>query len=166
MELNSYVQAGTSRMNPFECHTPSHRTPKRRKRLISESFHGFSVGWFCFWLTVFWPRSELKRAGGRAACSTACAPLRSNGQELPWRGGRGEVWLAELFTMASTFGRRALPQGGHLVFMRSGEEFEGLYDGFESWQKWIQIVVHVFRCSGLRVLRTPHTSKSHVRQKA
>ena len=39
---------GVSQMRPsFECHTPSHRTPKRRKRLISESFHEFSVGWFC-----------------------------------------------------------------------------------------------------------------------
>ena len=38
-----------SHMRPaFACHTPSHRTPKRRKRLISESFHGFSAGWFCF----------------------------------------------------------------------------------------------------------------------
>ena len=45
--------------------------------------------------------SELKRAGGRAACSPARAPLRPKTDALPWRGVRGEGWMAKLFTMAS-----------------------------------------------------------------
>jgi hypothetical protein len=44
---------------------------------------------------------ELKRAGGRAACSPARAPLRPKTDALPWKGVRGEGWMAKLFTMAS-----------------------------------------------------------------
>src|SRR5260370_42668617 len=54
---------------------------------------------FAFWLFGSTLNSELKRAGGRAACPLARAPLRSNVVGLPRRGVRGEVGRTKLFTM-------------------------------------------------------------------
>ena len=52
-----------------------------------------------FLLTVCGVRSELKRAGGRAASPQLAPPLRSNVEGLARRGDRGEACWAELFTM-------------------------------------------------------------------
>ena len=58
------------------------------------------TSWLLFVLTISWLGSELKRAGGRAACSIARAPLRSKSDGALLEGGPGGGLLAELFTMA------------------------------------------------------------------
>ena len=95
------------------------------------------TSWLLFVLTISWLGSELKRAGGRAACSIARAPLRSKSDGALLEGGPGGGLLAELFTMvfsaalnwlllpivlivASAHRRDLLHASGHDLFQGKG----------------------------------------------
>ena len=95
------------------------------------------TSWLLFVLTISWLGSELKRAGGRAACSIARAPLRSMSDGALLEGGPGGGLLAELFTMvfsaalnwlllpivlivASAHRRDLLHASGHDLFQGKG----------------------------------------------
>ena len=95
------------------------------------------TSWLLFVLTISWLGSELKRAGGRAACSIARAPLRSKSDGALLEGGPGGGLSAELFTMvfsaalnwlllpivlivASAHRRDLLHASGHDLFQGKG----------------------------------------------
>ncbi len=57
--------------------------------------------WLLFLVNCLWVRKPAKTSRGASFELLARAPLRSKTDALPWRGDRGEVGWAELFTMAA-----------------------------------------------------------------
>jgi hypothetical protein len=70
--------------------------------------------WLLFLVNCLLVAKRVKTSRGAGCEPSARAPLRSKSDALPWRGGRGEDWLAELFTRAGSAVRK-LPLYGIIL---------------------------------------------------